>query len=205
MIGSLRKELFSTNDLERQEAFRELLDEPCDQDFLERAALSDPNPTVRYYAVQHRSIRLDVLERVIRTETLRSVTREAAKHLFRSADESPIAETSLVAALQNDELYELAFDSLDAFGNGKKNRNRTSLLLRLIPLLIETLGRSSNQGPNLYLLERAVTTLGSTGFHAAPALHAMRTLLEWATDDLRVELLRAIQRIESSVVKQAIR
>src|SRR5262245_33641325 len=100
LIARLR----SRTEVEREEAARTIRDEWCNEAVIEalgHAALSDPNPTVRYFAVQSRQLEIDVLAAVLDQDHVQSVRREAAGRLFSRARESVLAERALVAALHD--------------------------------------------------------------------------------------------------------
>jgi len=185
--------LRSPVDVEREEAARAIRDEPRAQaliDALGSVALSDPDPTVRYFAVQTSGIGLDVLAAVLDRDGMQSVRREAARRLFYRAHESALAQRYLVAAL-HDADYEVraeAFTCLDAQPQVIHRAN-------LVPLLIQMLDDHDQA-----IRAHAAHTLGNTKALAFDALSRLRAILDEAHVELelREEVKRAIQRIEAS-------
>jgi len=185
--------LRSPVDVEREEAAREIRDEPHAEaliDALGKVALSDPDPTVRYYAVQTRGIGLDVLAAMLDQNSMKSVRREAAGRLFSHARESVLAERYLVAALHDAdfEVRAKAFTYLDDQPEVIRRGN-------VVPLLIQMLDDGDQA-----IRAHAARTLGNTKALAVDALPRLRAILDegHVERDLREEVTRAIQRIEAS-------
>jgi hypothetical protein len=185
--------------VEREEAARAIRDERCRAaavlDALGAAALSDPDPTVRYFAVQTRGLALDVLAAVLDRDTAQSVRREAAASLFFEATESSLARRCLIEAL-HDVDYDVRARALsylhdhpEVIANGN-----------VVPLLIVLLDDADQA-----IRADAARALGSAKAVAVDALPRLGAILNEAhvERELRAEVTRAIQRIDASARAKA--